>query len=219
MIGPREILNYIRDNGVARGVTESDCYYIVKYFDSDLDGFLHYADFMQMLLPCTNSRLRAMATQRPNLYCRPGDYMSLDVEKELAELFLLEVFLHRTTEDLRQELYSMKDFDEDVAWGMIDDVGTGFAEIKHFDRFFNGLRMRTTEEDRFAMIRRLEMDGDHRIDKGEFLDFIRPFEPFSKMLTRNRCAARTGDRIPIKEILENREKKATSQSNNCRRKA
>jgi hypothetical protein len=24
---------------------------------------------MQMLLPCSNSRLRALATQRPNLFC------------------------------------------------------------------------------------------------------------------------------------------------------
>jgi hypothetical protein len=94
-------LNYLRDNGVARGVTEADCYYIIKFFDSDEDGALHYPDFMQMLLPCSNSRLRALATQRPNLFCGKNDYMSLDVEKELAELLLEEVQLHRTTEDFK----------------------------------------------------------------------------------------------------------------------
>ena len=35
---PKEFLNYIRDNGLATGVTEADCYYLVKFFDSDLDG-------------------------------------------------------------------------------------------------------------------------------------------------------------------------------------
>jgi Ca2+-binding EF-hand superfamily protein len=35
---PREFLNYIRDNGMAQGITEADCYYLVKFFDSDLDG-------------------------------------------------------------------------------------------------------------------------------------------------------------------------------------
>ena len=35
---PREFLNFIRDNGLATEVTEADCYYLVKFFDSDLDG-------------------------------------------------------------------------------------------------------------------------------------------------------------------------------------
>ena len=61
-IGSRDIINYIRDNGVSDGVTEADCYYLVKYFDSDMDGKLHYCDFMTLLLPCSDSKLRAKAT-------------------------------------------------------------------------------------------------------------------------------------------------------------
>jgi hypothetical protein len=53
------MINYIRDNGVSDGVTEADCYYLVKYFDSDEDGKLHYADYMTLLLPCSDSKLRA----------------------------------------------------------------------------------------------------------------------------------------------------------------
>jgi Ca2+-binding EF-hand superfamily protein len=45
-LGPKKLLQFIRDNGLAKGVTEADCYYIVKYFDSDEDGVLHYPDFM-----------------------------------------------------------------------------------------------------------------------------------------------------------------------------
>ena len=58
-LSSKEFLNYIRDNGLASNVTEADCYYLVKFFDSDLDGRLHYPDFMQIILPCANSRLRA----------------------------------------------------------------------------------------------------------------------------------------------------------------
>jgi hypothetical protein len=36
--------------------------------------------------------------------------MSLDVEKELSELLLEEVTLHRITEDFKQELESQKDW-------------------------------------------------------------------------------------------------------------
>ena len=58
-LSPKEFLNFIRDNGLAGNVTEADCYYLVKFFDSDQDGYLHYPDFMQIILPCANSRLRA----------------------------------------------------------------------------------------------------------------------------------------------------------------
>jgi hypothetical protein len=40
-----EILNFIRDNGI-HNATEADCYYLVKFFDSDEDGKLNYPDFM-----------------------------------------------------------------------------------------------------------------------------------------------------------------------------
>lgn len=37
-ISPRDFLNFIRDNGISDGITEADCYYVTKYFDSDEDG-------------------------------------------------------------------------------------------------------------------------------------------------------------------------------------
>ena len=61
-LNSKSFLNFLRDNGMAANVTEADCYYLVKYFDSDVDGRLHYPDFMQIVLPCANSRLRAAAT-------------------------------------------------------------------------------------------------------------------------------------------------------------
>ena len=86
---------------MANNVTEADCYYLVKFLDSDTDGYLHYPDFMQIILPCANSRLRAQATQRPNMMCGRYDYLTLDVEKELAELILMEIKMHRDSEELK----------------------------------------------------------------------------------------------------------------------
>lgn len=56
-----ELLNFLRDNGM-HNFTEADCYYFVKFFDSDEDGKLNYPDFMQAILPCDNPVLRATAT-------------------------------------------------------------------------------------------------------------------------------------------------------------
>jgi Ca2+-binding EF-hand superfamily protein len=41
-----------------------DCQYLVKYFDVDGDNSLNYTEFMQMILPCDNLRLRSVASQR-----------------------------------------------------------------------------------------------------------------------------------------------------------
>ena len=41
-----------------------ECQHLVKFFDSTFEGRLHYTDFLQIVLPCDNQMLRAMATQR-----------------------------------------------------------------------------------------------------------------------------------------------------------
>lgn len=95
-----EILNFLRDNGI-HNATEADCYYLVKFFDSDEDGRLNYPDFMQMVLPCDNPSLRATATQRPNAYINKFDYLTLDVERDLTKLLMAEIELHKKSEIIK----------------------------------------------------------------------------------------------------------------------
>lgn len=47
-----------------------------------------------MVLPCTNHKLRSTTTQRPMEMCKSGDYLSIDVEQDLARLFKMEVEMH-----------------------------------------------------------------------------------------------------------------------------
>jgi len=60
-VTPMELVSFFRDNGMM-SVTEADCYYVLKFFDCDQDGKLHYTDFLQIMLPCTNNKYRAEAT-------------------------------------------------------------------------------------------------------------------------------------------------------------
>ena len=115
---------------------------------------------MQIILPCANSKLRAQATQRPNVFCGKYDYLTLDVEKELAELILCEVQMHRATEDMKQELESSKGFSRQAAFEAIDDCIMGYIYPKNLERFFNAQRKKTTEADHFALIRRIDLDAD-----------------------------------------------------------
>jgi Ca2+-binding EF-hand superfamily protein len=78
-ITPMDFVNFFRDNGLM-DCTEADCYFMLKFFDSDEDGKLGFPEYIQMLLPCTNATLRAEASQRQGFICKRGDYLSVDVE-------------------------------------------------------------------------------------------------------------------------------------------
>ena len=145
---------------MAANVTEADCYYVIKFFDSDMDGKLHYPDFMQIILPCANSKLRSIATQRPNIICGKYDYLTLDVEKDLAALLLEEIKMHRACEEIKQELASSKGYSEMAAFAEVDDCSMSFVYEKNLERFFNARGRKTTEQDRFAIIRRIDLDAD-----------------------------------------------------------
>ena len=49
---------------------------------------------------------------------------------------------------------------------------------------------KTNEQDHFAVIRRIDLDADQKINREEFIEAIKPQEPFSKMLIRARVAKR-----------------------------
>ena len=64
-IRPLDMLKFLRENKVTR-YHEADCYYVIRFFDSEGANTLSYAAFLQMILPCENSLLRSIATQRTN---------------------------------------------------------------------------------------------------------------------------------------------------------
>ena len=103
--------------------------------------------------------------------------------------------MHRATEDMKQELESSKGFSRQAAFEAIDDCIMGYIYPKNLERFFNAQRKKTTEADHFALIRRIDLDADQKINKEEFWEAIQPQEPYSKMLVRARCAKR-GPRQP-----------------------
>lgn len=79
------------------------------------------------------------------MMCGKYDYLTLDVEKELAELLLMEIKMHRETEDLKQELESTKGFSKDAAYEAIDDASFNYIYQKNLERFFNAQKKKTTE--------------------------------------------------------------------------
>lgn len=88
-----DIIFFLRENGVTH-YSEANAYYVIKFFDSDEDGKLHYPDFLQVLLPCTNAKIRSEATQRPQYEVRPHDFLPIDIEQDLSRLIKAELQNH-----------------------------------------------------------------------------------------------------------------------------
>lgn len=56
-IASHDIVAFLRHNNVY-GITESESYRLIKFFDSDEDGRLTFSDFEQIFLPCEDNFLR-----------------------------------------------------------------------------------------------------------------------------------------------------------------
>ena len=70
------------------------------------------------------------------MICGKHDYLTLDVEKELAELILMEIKMHRDTEELKQELEASKGYSKDAAYETVDDCNLNYIYQKNLERFF-----------------------------------------------------------------------------------
>ena len=81
-----------------------------------------------------------------------------------------------------------------------------YIYIKNLERFFNSNRRKATEADLYAIIRRIDLDSDGKINKEEFFESIKPQEPYSKMLVRQRVAKLT-PRLPLRSLEEQNQKK------------
>lgn len=59
-----DLAQFFREHSLP-GVTLGDCSRVIKTFSRNKDGLLSYDDFCSMVLPCSNSQLRAHALNRP----------------------------------------------------------------------------------------------------------------------------------------------------------
>lgn len=89
---------------------EIDCFYLLKLFDSESSGMLSYRDFLQMILPTANSKLRQLVTQRPNYVMQKGERLAPGVEVAMTKLYHNELALHRKIEKGKHHLSFRYDF-------------------------------------------------------------------------------------------------------------
>jgi Ca2+-binding EF-hand superfamily protein len=85
-----------------------------------------------------------------------------------------EIELHKASEDLKQKLESSMDFTEDALYTTVDDWGYGFVDQRNLKSFFRNNKYKATDQDCVAIIRRLDLDGQSKLTKDEFLMGLTP---------------------------------------------
>ena len=80
---------------------------------------------------------------------------------------------------------SDKRFDYSKAFHSIDDWNYGFVDKKNLKNFFRQHGYLASTEEVMSIIRRMDMDADARLSKSEFIEGIKPEEPYSKTLKRS----------------------------------
>ena len=137
---------------------------MVNYFSPN-SGALRFDDFMNIIMPCDAPDLRDMVSRRRN-HRGPLDPR---VERELAKLIELEVHYNRIVESSKQVLESNKQFDYVQAFNAIDDWNYGYIDYKNLKNFFRKHNTVASELDCMAIIRRMDLDGDARVSREEFI--------------------------------------------------
>jgi Ca2+-binding EF-hand superfamily protein len=163
-----EIFKFLKDNGLEASI--EDCDYLISFFDSDEDGALNYTDYMQMVITCDDSDLRATVTQRDPYGVNNDEYLSPVLERELAILIQKELAYHNEVEYLKNS----PDFDMERAFDELDDEGLGYIDHVSIDAYLGRNGFKATDEELTAIIRRMDVSADAKVSFAEFEEAMRP---------------------------------------------
>ena len=77
----------------------------------------------------------------------------------------------------------MPDFTPDAIYSAIDDWGYGFIDTWNMKSFFRNNRYKAADDECIAIIRRMDLDGDSKLTREEYIEGIKAQEPYSKVST------------------------------------
>ena len=164
------ISKFLQDNGATGKI--GDCAKLIRFFDSDEDGILSYNDFIQMVLPCDDNVLRADVQRRP--YNRVGrfDALPIDMELGLVRLIQFEMDFINRIEYMTRDIMRRPDFSLTAAFNTVDKYGEGYIHLSNLQDFLRQFGCYLIDRELFAAVRRVDTDGDAKINFEDWRDFF-----------------------------------------------
>ena len=141
-------------------------------------NFLSYS-FLQVLLPCTDNFLRNVTLDRPARYVGRFDSLPFDIERAIVEVIQQEVDLQRRLDTLKGCLEFRYDYTPLAAFRSVDRYNDGRIDSYNLRNFLQSQGHYATETELLAIIRRIDTDGDARVNYSELAEFLRSAQPSS----------------------------------------
>ena len=162
-----------------------ECDHVIRFFDSTMERRLYYSDFLQLVLPCDQNVLRADASQRQTYEVSPEQYLPFDIEKLLSKLLFKELKYAKDLENLKQQLACHPDYNLQRQFWEIDR-GSNYIDCHNLKSFLIRCSYLPNDNLLMAIIRRMDLDGDARINYMELVDGLRPLENYMDLLEKAR---------------------------------
>jgi len=90
------------------------------------------------------------------------------VERALSQLLFKEVRMHLKADQMKRQLENAYDFSFKKALNAIDDWSYGYVDKTNLKRFLRSMGHVSTKKELVAILRRLDLDGDAKINFSEF---------------------------------------------------
>lgn len=105
--------------------------------------------------------------------------MPESVEKLLSRLILKELKLAKEEEQLKQQLACRYDYSLDLLFKNVDDWNYKYIDQVNLKRFMIKCSVLPHDNLLLAIIRRMDLDADAKLNLKEFIDGVRPNENFT----------------------------------------
>ena len=114
----------------------------------------------------------------------PNEFLSYDVERLLSRLIFKELKLANEIEQIKQQLASRYDYSLDLLFKNVDDWNYKYIDQINLKRFLIKCGVIPHDSLLLAIIRRMDLDADAKLNMREFIDAVRPIEGYTQKQAR-----------------------------------
>ena len=159
-----DLLNFLQERGI--NSNELEIKLSILFYDRDFDGVLSYAEFINFLQSeYINKKKYLNNSNNINI-----SNLLHDIEQALSQLLIKEVELSKIIITLLDELKQRSDFNIHNLFHSVKNWN--YIEEKSLKNFFERNQITYLESDIRKIIKRLDFNGDGKIDYCEFYKFL-----------------------------------------------
>ena len=162
-----DLFNYSKEKGI--NTNELEINLIILFYDRDYDGVLSYPEFAYFL-QSDYAKRGLIKNKESNNEMNSNINLTQEIEQALTQLFYNEVVLAKKIIELLNDLKQRDDFNIHDLYHAV--INYNFIEENSLRNFFTRNKISFLESDIRKIMKRLDFNGDGKIDLCEFHAFL-----------------------------------------------